>query len=209
MKKQIAIVAITALFYTEGSAQAQTTNRAVPSSIPTTAPRTVASPSIPSTRPRAVPEPLSPQRGRTPVTPEVSGPTRGRTPVTPEVSAPTRGRTPATPTPSIPTTKPRTIAARDGSSTEGQEESTLTDSRDLQSLVISPNPTKDVVTINNFSSDPITQYTIISGDGRILSDEAVNGTERISIDLATFGKGIYLLRFKSANSEATKRVLVE
>lgn len=79
-------------------------------------------------------------------------------------------------------------------------------------LEVYPNPTNGTFTIdlNNATSDNYTfSLSNILGKEVYSSATFVNGSFKQSVDLSSFGKGVYLLNISNSNSSITERIVVE
>ena len=70
-------------------------------------------------------------------------------------------------------------------------------------LEVYPNPTTDVVYINNEGNRPM-QLTVISLSGEVVL-QAVNATK--SLDVSKLSAGVYILKVRIGNEEASVRLL--
>lgn len=70
-------------------------------------------------------------------------------------------------------------------------------------LEVYPNPTTDVVYINNEGNRPM-QLTVISLSGEVVL-QAANATK--SLDVSKLSAGVYILKVRIGNEEASVRLL--
>ena len=72
-------------------------------------------------------------------------------------------------------------------------------------VAIYPNPTSGQVTV---VSEKLQQISIVNSLGQTLSQFQAEG-DKVSIELSTFGRGIYMLMIRTENGISAKRVVVE
>jgi hypothetical protein len=73
-------------------------------------------------------------------------------------------------------------------------------------ISIYPNPTNDLFTIDMGSYDEAVNYTIISIDGRIVTQKSNVTDNKITIDLGNESKGVYLLKLHNHKSSSVFRI---
>ncbi len=77
----------------------------------------------------------------------------------------------------------------------------------FSNLEIYPNPTRDVLHINNVALNTIAVHTIV---GSLVFNQDFDGvTTQNSIDLSALAKGVYIVTLKSKESFSTRKVIVE
>lgn len=74
---------------------------------------------------------------------------------------------------------------------------------DKQSIIASPNPTKDFVILN--SKLPILNYQLRDLSGKILSTKVKNN----SVDLRSYPSGIYLIEIETSQGVRTEKLIKE
>lgn len=74
---------------------------------------------------------------------------------------------------------------------------------DKQSIIVSPNPTKDFVILN--SKLPILNYQLRDLSGKILSTKVKNN----SVDLRSYPSGIYLIEIETSQGVRTEKLIKE
>ena len=83
--------------------------------------------------------------------------------------------------------------------------SVAVDEQAAKSIAVYPNPTTGQISV---ASENLRQINIINTLGQTLRSIAVDD-DMVTIDLSSFGKGIYMLMIQTENGVAAKRVVVE
>lgn len=82
---------------------------------------------------------------------------------------------------------------------------------ELNDLMLSPNPIKDVLTIKNLNKDSqILGISLYNSAGTLVSTFDIKSEDNISLDLSGYPKGVYFISFKYANGiEKQSKIVVE
>ena len=76
-------------------------------------------------------------------------------------------------------------------------------------IVLYPNPSNDILTINFNQNIPLIKYQIIDSNGRILSDKEVKNKDILKIDIKKFNTGLYFLKTWHNNKSMFAKFIVE
>lgn len=82
---------------------------------------------------------------------------------------------------------------------------TAVDEHASNSIAVYPNPTTGMITV---TSDNLQQITVINNLGQILS-HSITDSPKATIDLTSFGRGIYTLMIQTGDGVKAKKVVVE
>ncbi|KAA3621632.1 MAG: T9SS C-terminal target domain-containing protein [Flavobacterium sp.] len=84
-----------------------------------------------------------------------------------------------------------------------------TEDQTLQnSFIVSPNPTSDLITIENTNGIPINDVEILDFNGRLLKAKEISSkANSISLSLASFSNGIYFIKINSEDDFIVKQIL--
>lgn len=74
-------------------------------------------------------------------------------------------------------------------------------------FTISPNPASDFVTISNSENLKIKNVELFDLNGRIIKSAKFNDLVNIEINLASFSKGMYLLKIDTENGFISKKII--
>lgn len=85
---------------------------------------------------------------------------------------------------------------------EGQENLSVNDFS-LAQVNLTPNPTRDTITINLHPSNNLERVKLYDVTGKLV----YTGTQETTINLSNFKSGIYLLNIKSERGQITKRIV--
>lgn len=79
---------------------------------------------------------------------------------------------------------------------------------DASQVAVFPNPFKDelVIKLDQKTGSPL-QVTVFSTDGRIIYEATTTADQPVKINSESFSPGVYLLRIKTANGQAYKKVI--
>lgn len=84
------------------------------------------------------------------------------------------------------------------------------DENELDNLVIMPNPAHDVIAVSYDGDEALTQLTLLSDDGKVVSTRVLSGGGfNEQIEVSTLAKGIYFVRLMGENTLITKKVIVQ
>ncbi len=84
------------------------------------------------------------------------------------------------------------------------------DENELENLVIMPNPAHDFIIVSYNGDEALTQLTLLSDDGKVVSTRVLSGTGfNEQIEVSSLAKGIYFVRLTGENNLITKKVIVQ
>ena len=85
------------------------------------------------------------------------------------------------------------------------------DENAFEQLSIYPNPTKNVINIQNLTSDENYHITLLDLNGKILysNQRVLSGSSKYEIDISSIRSGMYLLKIGSSAIEKTFRIIKE
>jgi hypothetical protein len=75
--------------------------------------------------------------------------------------------------------------------------------------VIYPNPASDEVFIAINSNQNWQTITLLSMDGRIIEQSAINGQNLMSLQTAELASGIYMIQLNSLTGTSTKKLMIK
>jgi hypothetical protein len=82
-----------------------------------------------------------------------------------------------------------------------------TESFSADSILVSPNPVSDVLSISNFKNIKLSSYVLIENNGRIIKESSLNVDSNFTINVSDLSNGIYFLKLVSENQTLTKKII--
>jgi len=76
--------------------------------------------------------------------------------------------------------------------------------QDINTIILSPNPTNDVVTINNTASSRITSLTVINASGELIEQKNELSVRTISLDVSQYSSGVYFVKIIDSSHKMTQ-----
>ncbi|MBC8884241.1 T9SS type A sorting domain-containing protein [Flavobacterium piscinae] len=74
-------------------------------------------------------------------------------------------------------------------------------------FVINPNPSSNTIEIN--SNNSFTKVTIVSLEGRIVYDKAIDNTNSLQVDVSDFANGVYIVNVVEENGKLESQKLIK